>query len=457
MLRNVRSSISGHDHASISRRGHVSDLIPRKTMPASPGRTQPTPWFKPYHRLKALQGYHFGVLCCAVVTSLVSFLNIGFLAWAIGESGVQSGLATLQDGSCHKTHTLTLWAHLVINVLATLLLGASNYSMQCLSSPTRREIDKAHSQGVWLDIGVPSFRNLRKLSPLSILLWWLLAISSIPLHLLYNSAVFSTLSTRQYDVYVVASNFFEEGPINSSIIGNIPSRQFYGGEGLGEILRGWQHNTTSFERLENEACLKAYSANIISSRSDVVLVSSTPDSSNSFLAIYPEVDAQVITNSVFHSRGWMCEIPISHTCDAFQTVQNPREWSVGLHPNNKLSQQAPVATPIQYCLSQPIEEHCKLEVSLAIVIVVVSCNLLKAICMGIIAWKKDLEPLVTLGDAIASFLDQPDPTTEGNCLVGRDRFEKSKDWQCVPSQWDAKPMRWFRAASPRRWLVCNLL
>lgn len=48
----------------------------------------------------------------------------------------------------------------IITVLGTLQLGASNYSMQCLSSPTRQEIDKAHSQGIWLDIGVPSLREM---------------------------------------------------------------------------------------------------------------------------------------------------------------------------------------------------------------------------------------------------------------------------------------------------------
>lgn len=95
------------------------------------------------------------------------------------------------------------WLHLIINILSTLLLGASNYSMQCLSSPTRSEIDKAHRQKLWLDIGVPSVRNLRRISASRIALWWLLAASSIPLHLLYNSAVFSSLYSREYKVFVV--------------------------------------------------------------------------------------------------------------------------------------------------------------------------------------------------------------------------------------------------------------
>ena len=169
-----------------------------------------------YRRLKKLEGYRFGALCCALVASGVLVINVILTIWVTSSSGAQHGLGTLYDGSCKRTATLTFWAHLVVNVLSTLLLGASNYSMQCLSSPTRSEIDKAHRIGVWVDIGVPSVRNLRWLSTSRIIIWWLLAISSIPLHLLYNSAVFSTLSKRDYDTFIVSNEFFDGAPFNQS-------------------------------------------------------------------------------------------------------------------------------------------------------------------------------------------------------------------------------------------------
>ena len=40
-------------------------------------------------------------------------------------------------------------------------------------------------------------------------------------------------------------------------------------------------------------------------------------------------------------------------------------------------------------------------------VAVIVCNGIKVICMGIIVWKLDPDPLVTTGDAIASFLDSP--------------------------------------------------
>ena len=52
--------------------------------------------------------------------------------------------------------------------------------MQCLGSPTRDEIDKAHAKGRWLDIGVPTMRNLLNINAKRTVLWVLLALSSAP-------------------------------------------------------------------------------------------------------------------------------------------------------------------------------------------------------------------------------------------------------------------------------------
>jgi len=94
-------------------------------------------------------------------------------------------IGTLYSGSCDKSRTIGLWLHLGINALSTLLLSGSNYTQQCLAAPTRSEIDAAHARRRWLDIGVPSVRNLFKIKPGRRLLWIAIGLTSIPLHLLY--------------------------------------------------------------------------------------------------------------------------------------------------------------------------------------------------------------------------------------------------------------------------------
>ena len=427
-----------------------------------------------YHRLKRLEGYHFGVLCCAVVAAVVLIINLILTIWAVSSSGVQNGLGTLQDGSCKRTATLTFWIHLAINVLGTLLLGASNYSIQCLSSPTRSEIDKAHGKGVWLDIGVPSVRNLRHLSSARVTLWWLLAISSIPLHLLYNSAVFSTSCSNQYNAFLVSSEFLRGAPFyfpdgRYSSNGKLDSSDFE------PVLKGYQKNQTSLERIDVKTCVEVYTAPIISSHSDVLLVSTLSSLTNSSLDCRHRGSNDSILNFPIYVKNCGIYQP-GDINDHYSNVTNSLLFEYVLQGSIfddgslnllKRSNQIPcnlsfanLSDPpnwLQYCLSVPKEEHCKLQFSLAIMVVVIVCNLIKTVCMGTIAWKQDPEPLVTLGDAIASFLDRPDVTTKRNCIAGKARFEKSKSWASLSRRWDSKSLLLFRAASSRRWVFCNIL
>lgn len=87
-------------------------------------------------------------------------------------------------GDCTISGRSTKAIHLIINLLSSLLLGASNYCMQRLVAPTRKEIDLAHAQNKFLDISVPSTRNLLLISKHRVTVWILLALSSMPLHFL---------------------------------------------------------------------------------------------------------------------------------------------------------------------------------------------------------------------------------------------------------------------------------
>ena len=104
-----------------------------------------------------------------------------------------NGIGTLYKGSCAQTKSLNTWLQLVINMLCTTLLGASNYCMQCLTSPTRKEIDKAHKRKQLLRVGVPSLRNLKVISRSRVILWIGLGLSAFPLHFLYALSTLTRL------------------------------------------------------------------------------------------------------------------------------------------------------------------------------------------------------------------------------------------------------------------------
>ena len=130
-------------------------------------------------------GWRTGVAWGALGGLLVLLINSFFLIWIKSRFTANGdGIITVFIGSCNKKRALSAWSHAVINICSTLLLSASNNAMQCLVAPTRADIDKAHKQNEWLDIGIQSLRNLRYLDYKRFALWTTLALSSVPLHLL---------------------------------------------------------------------------------------------------------------------------------------------------------------------------------------------------------------------------------------------------------------------------------
>lgn len=414
-------------------------------------------WLYYHPRIQRSQGYHFGILCCAIASATVLVINLTLTIWVFSHYGTQGGLATILDGSCTETKKLAMWTHLGINVLSTLLLGASNYTMQCLSSPTREDITRAHSQNVWLSIGTPSLRNLLRISRSRMLLWWLVAISSVPLHFMYNSAVSTTISAREINAFLVFPDFLTGAPIEIGHFSHFAPQIAVNASGqmsgqlnqAEQIARTLQHDQSNLQKLANTDCIGAYATEFVSSHGNVLVILSKP----------PDWGGYNTTTWVWWSQAqgapddtpWFCgDAP----CDA-KTIADAGTWQlIGLN--------------VEYCLSQKVEEHCKLQFSGAILVVVVVCNFCKMTIMGYIAWKRPSEPLVTVGDAIASFLDHPDRTTIGNCLAGKDQFEKKSMSGPVghqaPINWGQGTMRcdlgtsyWYKAVSVRQWTLLFIL
>lgn len=112
---------------------------------------------------------------------------------------------------------------------------------------------------------------------------------------------------------------------------------------------------------------------------------------------------------------------------------------------------------ISYCMVEEVVEHCSLSFSLPIMITVITANVLKFSVMLLTVWKLRNRPLVTIGDAVASFLEVPDLTTINQCLSSKGDMARG-DWPCYGAKlWTTQRQFWFKAASGTRWLTCNLL
>lgn len=133
------------------------------------------------------KGWRFGALLAVIMSSCVLTINVtvAILSWVwTRHRGYTSNIAPIYTGKCTTVDNLGLVVHLGINIVSTLLLGASNYCMQIVCAPTRRDIDRAHEKGAWLDIGVQSISNLKHIKKAKLYAWLTLGLSSVPLHLM---------------------------------------------------------------------------------------------------------------------------------------------------------------------------------------------------------------------------------------------------------------------------------
>ncbi|KAJ4286430.1 hypothetical protein N0V90_013129 [Kalmusia sp. IMI 367209] len=338
-------------------------------------------------------GWRGGVVACISIAASVLLLNIVLAVIAATTWATDQGISTAYTGDCTKAARATTALHLLINLLSSLLLGASNYCMQRLVAPTRKEIDDAHAKKRWLDIGMPSVRNLASISRSRMALWLLLGLSSIPLHFVYNSVIFETIAANDVDFLIVGEDFFtnktswnsqssdsSELIYNSTTDNDITKLQ-------NTLLDGQYLDRTKFENITNNECVSRYNTPFITSGSGFGVP--TPY----YLDIY-SINA---TNSFQYRKNGSGELGID---------EMSREWE------------------FSYCLSEIVPAKCQVQFSQSILWVVIACNASKVILMVLILWRLEHQTIVTIGDAIQTFLQRPDPTTENCCLMSRRNVER---------------------------------
>lgn len=391
------------------------------------------------------QGWRFGIWLNVVCATTVLVINLSIMIWALSTGATTDGddRRSLYEGDCAQVKAINTAGHVVINTLSTILLSASNYSMQCLVAPNRKEVDVAHKKQTWLNVGTHSLRNLKQtaMPPLRRWLWFLLAISSLPLHLVYNSALFSALSAIEYNVLRETSDFLS------------PDRKNSTSESIADDLHEMALSG-HLERLENLECISEYAQDFQGSRSNLVLiVEKDAQYSSTKIATYKFSSGEG-TWQAFDS--WLCldirkkNKDLSGFCTAYlpELKASPSEWTVD-------------GVRVEYCLSQPAPRNiCKLYFSPAIAGVVVGMNAIKAIAIALVLYAVKDTPLLTLGDAVSSFLDFPDETTSNMGVVSKNDL-KSKNgyttWITGPKSYDSsrKP-RWHATGLGRvGWFIAS--
>lgn len=429
--------------------------------------------------------WRFMVKSGALASVIIFGINLITLIVVYSRFGVQESVSIVFEGSCTTSNRVTIASHVIINVLSTILLAYSNYGMQCMSAPTRSEIDKAHSRRRWLSVGTPNVRNLFLVSKIKLLLWLSLGISSFPLHLLWNSTVFQTQMSVGYLAISVTPDFLHGGAwsvTNSSTSTSTAPT-------LKRLQDLAMNNSTlsNLQYLSDKSCIEAYGVDVQSAYRNVLLVvdpiNVTTSSNNSVLAVYNSYqtsesntdlsnsfsflwmcDSSYDSNAVFNGGAWTCPDQL------LTNLKKGNSWIPGTSPTAAVVYGAQAGNPVLYCYAEKLDpdrdQRCKVNIVPVFLIVVMVCNLIKTVTfLASLHVTQKGHPLVTTGDAIQSFLERPDTFTKGRCLAAKydydtRSFRRSKEWQprseAVFDIWDGGRYRWGKAMRARQWVFYML-
>ncbi|KAI1389608.1 uncharacterized protein F4822DRAFT_205946 [Hypoxylon trugodes] len=368
-------------------------------------------WSRQSGLRRHITGWRGGVIFNSLISFIILLVGIICLILVIARARLLSGESAIYSGGCATAERINMGIHVVINACGIAIIAGANYVFQILSSPTRRELAVAHGNKRWLDIGIPSLRNFAHISGFRTALAIIVLLSAVAAQIIYNAVIFTTRNIVNYEVLFVTQSFLDHAPFNNDTNTN------EGGLPDSEII-SLQDTAGTFTNMTPTTCLQEFSR-IFQPSFDAVLLVTTTDPTTTSL-IYTSQSGTSLTT--FSSN------------------------------NNDIT--APDGSSVQYCLARPsAPETCSVNLSGSILGIAVLINLATVITMAVILARSSFEPLVTIGDAIRSFLRHPDPTTANSCLLTKADVRQG-NWVSSEAQFFVPTNHyWFQTPSLRRWIL----
>ena len=366
------------------------------------------------------RGWRVAALVSCVAVGVVLLFNIIVTVYAVITYPPNGdGIGQFDSTNCDEVRNNNIVLHIGLNIVATILVGASNYNMQCLTAPTREEINKRHETDSSLDIGIQSVRNLRYLPRWKVILWASLLLSTLPLHLLWNSAVFAITELNNYGVVVVTSDYLESKNVYNESCQAYQTNKTVADCVTCTTIAQAKRNDSSLTKLTPKECIKHYSKKVETSYSNVLAVTKASNLKQSSGQLQPTIaslpvlayiDAVTFAddlksqcqclsstpgcNSTLDSplcRGWdagttswqvpgidgtsewICDAEhvFEYGCDLTDALTNSTQWSI-----------LPEHYQIDHCLASQRNSDCRFQYSATILYAVIGCNAIKFLAVA---------------------------------------------------------------------------
>jgi hypothetical protein len=281
----------------------------------------------------------------------------------------------------------------------------------------------------------------------------------------YNAILFITYSSNSYNV-IVAQQSFTTATNPTIQLSQDPTEAKILDDQYTPLIQYMQEQSKKgqLERFSAADCIDKFAVPLQSAHGNVVVIANLTQSTGNALvdlvqaSADPRVDIDVF--DVYHAMiptedasgsgeqySWICDerSTTSDSClyDIDNIKGNTKNWTI-----------AGNAT-VDHCLAEKTEEHCKLQVSLSMSLICFLTITFKVVVMFAVAIFVNETPLMTTGDAIESFMKDPDPYTQGMCMASKKMIEMHpQSWPKAPIFVHLKKYRWGHGIKIRISFFC---
>lgn len=211
---------------------------------------------------------------------------------------------------------------------------------------------------------------------------------------------------------------------------------------------GLKNKERNLDTLSVDEIKTSYDQDYVSAHGDIVLWVDKVSVGYNNLSVFNDREK---INFTLGALNVPLEAPIVARSRAWVQAIDSRGWANATNLNehwNMTTDSTSLLLQIVGANARPAT-NSEVQMSLTFVLVVISCNAIKVGCLGILLWKGTdgkNPPLVTMGDAISSFLEAPDSSTRGYCTYSKAEFFWKTGYlkRTLAREQDGRAAKWDR-------------
>lgn len=206
-----------------------------------------------------------------------------------------------------------------------------------------------------------------------------------------------------------------------------------------ELVSKTKGDTLEYDMIDGSKWAKAYDTNLVSYGTLYVVVTEyrseiDNDTMTGRPRGWPNVEARITNEWNQGNVTWNLNAALTKTLSSQNFIQNitstestskawlRMDWLYDQSQKDQPSDNPPKFANVPHVFAKRVNTASRIQLSRTFLDIVIVCNSVKLLTMIWALFMERKHYIVTLGDGAASFLEQPDPTTERMCILSKENI-----------------------------------